>query len=454
MKRTMPGDPTPIPMPLWAPVPAPQGVQAPTPRARLPDGTLESLADPPMVYHHRTLEFALGELVSQQETAMQGGGHDPDLQAAIDLILALDTHDQTPYANTGTFDAAVNMLFALQQGRLLCRLAALNKHVHFRFDVGLDQALAWALERIGSHWPQDVAVTLSLNADLVPSSLWGLRDFVQCPRRLSLCIVAGSVVAMNAADAIGHVVGHRALEELSLTINGYAWRILQSLCGVRARAIEIVANHVTYVDPRPLLPPGMQAAVAPTEVAPAPVRISAFSPDWNAQYEQAVIDLVCQSGARVLKMPASHLDVPLCVRLLSIRSDWDTVQFSVLESAALERCLDAGLYTIRRLELKDLSRPNRFYIADLLCWVAMFGVNTLVIDGPVSLHQLANGLASHLLTSTHVFEWIEAFLLMDDDDMDDANFEEAVFGRTCRQRSEGAGVECRHRTHPGAGPAR
>lgn len=228
--------------------------------------------------------------------------------------------------------------------------------------------------------------------------LLALHPFVQCPWRLSLHIEAHGTPDPRTPGAVGQAIGHRMLESLSMNISGHSAPVLQSLCGVKAQSISIVASCVC-------------------------------SGDQIAEYHKALLDLVRTCGARELRLPQSHLDAPLCARLLALRTDWLTVEFSMKDSAGILEWLSAGPQTIGRLELNRLNDED-VAMAELLTLAAKNRVHTVVVHDTVGVLEMVSGLRHHLKTSMHIFERIEACLMTDGSELEDSTaFERDLFER-------------------------
>lgn len=322
----------------------------------------------------------------------------PLWDAAVEIILALDQHDQTPDITPATCEVTAGFLLALGQAQLLRRLAELNSSFEFVLDVKSHSDGAEALARIGASWPPEVGVSLAMDADLASEALSNLNAFVQHLARLSLHVTAHGVVEESQARAMQQMVGKRRLQALSLNIDPLSTPIVQALSGIRADSICIV--HA---------PPNARVASASAQTA---------TRDQIAAYQNAVAELVCHCAAGVLRLPQSHLNVDLSVRLLASHGHWETVEFSMANGVPILEWLRTGKKSVDRLELNHWARSRLLSLDHLLALAEKNRVHTIVFHDVVDLDDLSKALDKHLLRSTYVFECIEACFVVDHSDGD------------------------------------
>ncbi len=390
-----------------------------TQRSRTPDGGLASLADPLPFNLDNSLEAALRERVESRVAQMPSQANAVDWRDAMALILAVDRRDETPHARPAVCRIAVTLLLEQGQGRLLCRLAELKNSLNFELDVGLNLQRARLLVRIAASWPQDVAVTLRLDATLYRDDLLALHAFVQRPLRFSLHITANTMDTLETASVMGLVVGRRALETLSLDIHEHSLPVLQDLCGAQARCIQVVATRsggsTTDSDEEGDDENGI------------PVSAAASYRAQLAHYLEAAVDLVRSSGARELRLPHCQWDPDLSGRLLASRVDWDTVELSTADPGVLRDWFVDGTLRIARLELSVWLTSKFFDVGALLFMASKNGVHTIVVHDTVTLRDMVKGLEVHASRSAHLFDWIEASFAVDTaDTAQPARFEQEV----------------------------
>ncbi|MDO9434325.1 hypothetical protein [Hydrogenophaga sp.] len=368
----------------------------PRARARTPQGALVSLAEPPFGAENQSLESVLLERVARCATPMpahvsakrlqyvddaverlmpfdtltddpsNGPGRvlrdwtDQDeaatrlLTAAVDLIVALDQRDEVPTTDGEVLQEAVHLLLALGQPALLGRLAQLRGLNSFFFEVGLNPRSASVLERIGASWPPEAAVSITLDPGLSTPCMIGMRAFLQCPTSLSVHVRAGGTRDVNAARELAETIGRRPLAQLTLDIHELSTDLLQALVGVQACTLCIRPSRL------------FKALHGPS----APSATNPLAEGTVAAYQDAAFELVRKSGARVIRLPQSHLEGNFCARLLAINDHWDAVELNLSRPSAARDWLIAGRQTIGELALTAWTGNGAADVADLLAWEA------------------------------------------------------------------------------------
>ncbi|MDO9437194.1 hypothetical protein [Hydrogenophaga sp.] len=129
-------------------------------------------------------------LMSALAAHAQAHPDDHDVQAAVALIAALDACDTLPPADAQVVQTAADLLLEEGQERLLCRLAEKKPAHVFALNIDNSPGKAGVLARIGSKWPSNVAVELSIASDLPAPALHGLHAFLQGHQKLEIQVVA------------------------------------------------------------------------------------------------------------------------------------------------------------------------------------------------------------------------------------------------------------------------
>ncbi len=320
---------------------------------------------------------------------------------AIAAIDALDQRDEAPKLNRATFDFAVALLMHQGQGPLLLRMALLSQTFDYELRVADSANAAQVLASIGTAWPKEAGVSLMMSPRLPPQSMQALQAFLQCPSRLILTVWSTpEIVEGSTASVLRQVLQPRKLDALCLQINGASTNVLQALKGVEALAITI------------------------DESVPPPSGSSALPGDTPFECHAAVVELVRQTGAKVLKVPQLPYDGALCLAVLKCRSEWDTVGLNLTEASEVEGWLKKGPLRIGQFELLHWSDPDDEQLRDVLVMAKRNGVHTLVFHGFLDIDSLKKELNGLMRGSDrpHLFGRIQACFIQDvfvDDDDDD-----------------------------------
>lgn len=387
MKRTLDGDPAP-PRQM-----VPTAHQMPQPLAqRMPrNGQWDSLMDPVPGMEGQSLYSVLAafsEGFGHLRHLRDHAGVEPrSLPLAIQAIVYLDGSDGPPSASIAP--QCMNVLFALGQFRLMCRLAQ-KCAIHYTLDIGDSVQHARTLARIGTSWPENAAVTLVLLDTLPADGSQSLRAFISRPHTLNLKLFAGGTQGRPALEYLAETLHMRRRGDLHLIAGPHALDTIGALIGIKADGITL----------------------------PAQPTITASSYIDGAMLESALVALVGSSGATTLSIHPQILPDRVAARLVGARASWQTVQVPLSGELA---ALGNGEHQIGRLEISyahSVFLPTRAFFHML----RQIRTHTLVVHRPMDLGEFAHVFdqyAASTPTGARLFRLEGLFVLSVGDGVDD-----------------------------------
>ncbi|MDO9437192.1 hypothetical protein [Hydrogenophaga sp.] len=316
------------------------------------------------------------------------------VQAAVDLITALDDTDKIADAESNVLQTAVQILLTEKQGALLCRLAEKRPDRVFNLHIGNSPALAQVVIDIGAKWPPQAPVEIALSTELPAASIRALHPFLQRPRSLALSV---GVTVTPDIKTFSAAVRLRKLEGLTITGSAPALAFLQSLVGARAKRLQLNVQQ-------------SQDALA-GEVA------------------SAMSALVKQSDATELHLGNCAIAGHPSAGLVVGDRRWEKLVLPITPNICA--LLGQRQHTIDRLELQMAQDTPQAALecmqlvasAEFMQMLHVCCVGQLVVDGPVNLVQWVEAM-DHFTSSHQIGRLLESlkagFVVVDGADMEGA----------------------------------
>lgn len=191
---------------------------------------------------------SLEEVLQAQVTELreQGHPHADVLSTFTAALMAMDRDNGVPPIDESTSQVVADFLLGWGQAKLLRQLAALTK-AHFVLEVGANASRAEVLARIGSTWPQDVPVTVVMDASLASRWVAELQPFVQCPCTLSLTLRANRTpIDESTGEVLRQILGKQSLASLSLIVTPVAVPVLRGLSALWQRPSALAGTALAW----------------------------------------------------------------------------------------------------------------------------------------------------------------------------------------------------------------
>ncbi|MDO9434318.1 hypothetical protein [Hydrogenophaga sp.] len=388
------------PIPLYPP--------SATARRCAEGGGLESLAEPVVGPQGETRPLAQVLRAYVEQLRLAGDPQADAQQAAVDAILLLDQHHHTGGADKNTCQSAAELLLQTKQGRLLCRLAEVTGFV-FWLNIDANRQAAEVLARCASWWPPGVGASLVLNTTMPSALMDTLHPFLVRPSSLNVHVIANAgTESPHAAFVFARAVKQRPLAELSILSSIMSVDVLRSMTGVVAQAVCIHDDSLNRTYDDYLASLDAAADLHGDSQVETP---DAFTALFDAT-RSALEVLVRCSGATTLDVAGelvdSSMSPAIALTLLGCRDHWDQVQVTAFTSADTWELLGSARTTIGRLDIVGWTHGGSVKPLDVLRWAERYRVHTIVFHDEMNLVSFAQSLERYLLTSSHVFDRIEA----------------------------------------------